>query len=1111
MYSKYILNSNWSSLSGSYTYDKEVTLKNQKIYVDGNLDVNYLPFLSVGRDVVNNNYSYLFLTKSSEIKNYIDFNEKIENLQSQTCLIVSNFEDKKIIDETVFLTLESNSYVFKDVSRLDQTCFLEFYKISETELILYRIEKEIYYYFSIDPFTESLFSLSSFKAPKDFSQYDKDKIKLNFLYFNKNENICLYRYFNNNFLFFKNIDNVLSIKKSQVPDMTDKGLFFALLSVKNLPNISPKTNWISYKRGSNLNNLNVESSRSFYDIKNNFLFHFEYLKDNDLNLNTLTLKNQLNYKDNTMRVGGDSYNLRDYTSIFGGGNREHGFDNISLSYSSNYTIYDFLSDKTTWFRLPNVKEKTIININETEFFENGAIAGRSPLYSDKIWKKNTPLSYTSNLGESSFKEHTGQWLCAWLSGGDDNGMWMNRFYNPDVFTPFEAIKFAPNVDYRPQYYGKYPAGIYDIPSDLIIESGGWYAYSRMGIKSAKNIISSQYPNLISKDLQSFKDYNNNDVYFERDRDGDASYNFDGGKYGTVSLREYRNNYNNFTLSFFASRENWDVSREYQLLGNYLNDGFGFFNCEDINPVLYTFDNNKSKITFHNNEAAPILEIDVTRYVSLTGNPIVGVFYRSLLENFLLVTSLGIVLEFTSNGTLVETLCATNDDNIRVISCNNNDRYGVVCFSDSTTRRINLFDKTHTTYSNNDLKQFGIINTEIKTIIDNNDRIFLTCGVSPIIKNDRIYYLDTDNVIKFYSIENETITDYLTGTENVVDYNFDRNGNTHVLYTSSYEVYDAIGVLNKKVEIDTKSSNISAFPTNIGIIKVDDKDTSLITLEGDNSFYFYNTESKEFKKISQLNQLNFSNLKYDFCFDKYLQSTKRNVIKVPIYRVKIKLQEIVNTEKFIVLESVILGDSLGTGEHHFVVALDTVKGVFRFYIDKKLYSEKNFTPGKYSFSNILRENFIVGTIPFYGNIPYNNFYKTTDKNFYLNDFTLRNFKFFNTSFTHDEVNMLYLEKKGTKTLTTKLMTGNRSYMDTISRVFKNKVPGKKSNLINLYISNTKISDKAVQNMYNNVILSELKEILPGHVKINKINWLENKDGGDKMLQGFFNRKISITEN
>jgi hypothetical protein len=1112
MYSKYILNSNWNSLSGNYESDDEITLKNQKICVDGNIDLNYSPFLTLARDYTNNNYSLLFLTDNKEIENFLEFKKIDDTVKTQSCLIASNYKDKKILEETRFLALSSNSYLLKEIKDLNESCFLECMFLDESDLLLYRLENKIYSYFSIDPFTENIFCLSSYKSPTEFTDYEQDKIKLNYSYYNNSESLVLYKYLQNSFLFFQNQFSQLTLKKTTVEELNDDSILFSLLSVKNLPAIAPSIDWVSYSRSLNMDNLNVDTSRSFYNLKNNFVFHFEYFnkKDKSYGVNILTLKNQLNYNDEVIRYQSSNNTLRDYNSILGGGKREQGYDNLNLCYTSDYTSFNFLTDKTTWFHLPDVKEKIIFNINDTNFFQNGAIAGRSPIFSDKVWKKNAYYPNTSNYGNSTSKEHTGQWLCAWLSGGTDSAVWVNRFYNPNIFTPIEALSYSPNIDYRPQFYGKYKEGINDIISDITFETGGWYAYSRLGKETAKKIIKSLDNKLISKNLSVYKNTVENDLYYEIDRDGESIYNFTGEQYGILPITNYKDNYNNFTLSFFASRYNWNTDNDYQIFGNYLNGGLGFFNSEDNTPVLYYLTEDNKKIIFNNNKIESILEIDIQSYLPGDQSTIAGIFYKNIVDNFFIITKTGYLLEFTSNGTIVDTLTTFSNVDTTVISCSNNKDKGAILLDDNTKILINLYTKEFEiiTEVNGEVNSGSTEDRNI--LINNSNKIFTVRGSSPVIKGENIYFLNTlSGSIDFYDTNTQLVTTYLSGFRgNVQDFNFDKKGKTYVLYTSGVDTYSALGALEETKAIDIRGkSGLSA--VNIGFSKLGGVEDCFILLKNENESFFYNIDKKTYKRVDTNFIINNKN--YDFCFDRLMQSTVRNIVQTPIYKFKLKLTNLVNSEDFLFLETILLAENLGTGEHHFVLSLDTIKGIFDVYIDNRLYSRKTFTPGKYSFSNILKDNFIFGTTPFYGNITYNKFYKTPDSNFYASDLTIRKIKFYNKSFSEDEVKMLYFERVSPLPLTTTIKTGNRSYLDTVSRVFKNRIPCKKANLINLSIGNTNISDASIQQMYNNLIIDELRNVLPGYVKINKIQWVESKKGQEKMLEGYFNKKNTLTEN
>ena len=120
------------------------------------------------------------------------------------------------------------------------------------------------------------------------------------------------------------------------------------------------------------------------------------------------------------------------------------------------------------------------------------------------------------------------------------------------------------------------------------------------------------------------------------------------------------------------------------------------------------------------------------------------------------------------------------------------------------------------------------------------------------------------------------------------------------------------------------------------------------------------------------------------------------------------------------------------------------------------------------------------------------------------------RLFDDSLNGDEVKFLYFEKYSPNDIIVDLEVDDRNYIETITRTFKHKLQGSKSNLINLYINNSLITEKSVQDMYNTIILKELKPHLPAYVKINKIVWQSSIESSEKMMSGNFNIKNTITD-
>ena len=74
------------------------------------------------------------------------------------------------------------------------------------------------------------------------------------------------------------------------------------------------------------------------------------------------------------------------------------------------------------------------------------------------------------------------------------------------------------------------------------------------------------------------------------------------------------------------------------------------------------------------------------------------------------------------------------------------------------------------------------------------------------------------------------------------------------------------------------------------------------------------------------------------------------------------------------------------------------------------------------------------------------------------------------------------------LVVNLPCGRRNYVEEIERYFKASVPGSKSTLYNLIITNSGITDPALQSALQTRILAELKNSAPAYSQINSIKWI-----------------------
>jgi hypothetical protein len=252
-----------------------------------------------------------------------------------------------------------------------------------------------------------------------------------------------------------------------------------------------------------------------------------------------------------------------------------------------------------------------------------------------------------------------------------------------------------------------------------------------------------------------------------------------------------------------------------------------------------------------------------------------------------------------------------------------------------------------------------------------------------------------------------------------------------------------------------------------------------------------------------NTFNTNNYNYMLSFAK-----PRNPI--PAINFKLRLNNRLNFEDALIFEPSYPTEFLSKGWHHFAVTFDSVNGKFLGYVDSRLIFSYDFLPNKYSYSTILRSNLLVGTAPYYNNVDFNNFYRSLDVGFYAQNIKMQNVNFYNKVLNTSEIKMLGFEKFEPSDLKLQLNFGERNFIDNIKRVMKQKISGKKSPFINIIINDSLITDASSQKYYETVLLSELKEVLPPYIKINKIEWISNKPSREQITQNDINIGNTLTD-
>ena len=289
--------------------------------------------------------------------------------------------------------------------------------------------------------------------------------------------------------YLKKVGNRLSLV-----EINDKlALLFNAFEVERGINISLDkdfdTSFITYDETNNIN-----PSKSFRGLKNNILFHKKYHKDGNY-LDAIVLKNQLSQNDvftTNSLLSGTLIPVADnrfYTSINETIKQEKTEDLI-LNYTLNNKDYLIKSGDNEFVAPDNMYPFTSISIHDTKFEESGAFPAHTPEFADKVYA----------LSEYRSKRDNNQTLlCTWLSGSNDNSVWVDRYYYPDLTTKEESLTgqaiFQSTYDQYIENLIKNNSELkdgvsikkfFDKKSDMVFHPSGRYRYSRI-------TASEQYP------------------------------------------------------------------------------------------------------------------------------------------------------------------------------------------------------------------------------------------------------------------------------------------------------------------------------------------------------------------------------------------------------------------------------------------------------------------------------------------------------------------------------------------------------------------------------------------------------------------------------------------
>lgn len=853
--------------------------------------------------------------------------------------------------------------------------------------------------------------------------------------------------------------------------------------------------------GLNLNTTTNSISNNYLGFHNNYTLNYS---DNDwkLNFNLLPLKNQATleeYYSNNNHFNSQPSNLnREYEKIFSGNNQNEGYDKIYLSYNIGTKDIHFPPSRLTYFTTPSsLSPYTILNINDSKIDNLGAIPGNNPLISDKVFKRR------SNFKNNNFTDDVNAtYLCSWLSGNDaGEKIWVDRYYNPD------SINFSSAMSGTAFYNTVTSANAqttytFDISSRLTFEKNNDYAYYHIGevdylnhIKSLKGFeLSNNIEILSNKGAVTTFDYSKEDIELD----------FNGNRFGKFKT----NHKGDMSLSFWLSANDFSLPLGYKILGNYFEEGFGVFNTDFVTPNIFLPVGNKLLIL--NNDFVIYDEIEL-----LEGNTpvnIKGLLRKDNFNEFYILGENNIIYIYNSNPNLVSKITSlTNYSSI------------VIDDMDVTKERIYL--------GFNPAGKTGYFYYDSS---DNSTHIKRTVSADSFGDKNKIFVHPENNNIRFYKADSEI----QTGNEFAVNSNYEpftirqkspseRNIPYNLIYKNNF-------VNNSTNTIEVTGGNEESIITNV---IVDDEDY-VITLHDKNRISKLSStrESILYKDLTFLDEnstkyidviLDFEGknyVKYYLIVEKfsdksvlhkldkdfnlvlskslgsrlinnlYLTKSVTSFYYLKKYKAcKNKFKVVLKTKpkftstgSFKKSEINIVYDisKLNSGYNHFAVNVSLKQGWMDLYVNGYKFERKTFSPGTFLIDNYLGSGIFIGALstPYY--LTFSSRLQQPGK-YFLRDLKLKGFKMYNRTLDFFEIRSHYNYHNLNRDTVWSLPVGQRSYIDTIDRVFKFNLPEKNTNTFDVNIKNLGISDPILLSNLKDEVNKEIPKLLPFYDTVNDV--------------------------
>lgn len=1067
----------------NYGYDTNVTIDSVSFYTVDGAYINTTDLLSKAKDIAANQDTLLILTDS------INLNDKIEDYVE--------VDKNSIITNTTISFLSGNTTLYlAPASATSSTLFFPFANQVSGAAVFILGQTSYGTVFFTDTAQTSCLGID----PSNVLQIQTYSAG------NSSQLLNVIQYNDTAVLLFKNGTQLVTISTglttligSPTINFSSQGVFYLNRFYYNSISNKGESNLAKYV--ATPNDLTIGTATK--TLSSNYLISTPYYTfDKTLdyaNINITPLKNY--YSPEGIQTPTLSSQLRSYNKLYTGLNTTNGYDKIYLSYKGTEIAKVFSKDKDTYFHFP--VSATNIPLSASTLVKAGALGGSSPYRSDRLFVKKANYRKYSNWGNNPGTQN-GVFFCSWLSASPASGeaVWMDRYYDPNhinltsVLTSTAVTSAANN----------WPNIIWDVPSTQAFNPESLYVYHRIGANDNQAIV-----NALSSSLtQYYKNWNSALINEATQLSAGIVKNFAASAvevfpnttdesldtstcYGVVEFTDEELNNNGITLAVYAYNTDWSNIKGNQIVGNYYNGGLGISKNNTLLTPLLTLTRNDVITT--NTNLTPLK----TTPTNLTEkNFVLKAEYDT---SYYIVTQSKQLLVYDQDDLITDTYTVNVSGSILGANLiNQNGLKQILVFSIPTTNVINWLkyntDGTVSTTGTISGTQAGYNNYTLD--ISGSPIYFNSTLGNGTVDSDNTVFMLSGNVLTRRDKYNVTTTILSAVSAEYVA--CDHENNIWLLYaqrnlckldsygTVLWDIYltnapvaSAVSDnVNSKQRIITFVSEISqttGATVHYGVV-IDPKTQKMFKIDPNKGDIIRTTNLTDSSNFTLGDPTG-----YDYQ-RKYVYSAERdNDLTVKMFVRSIATN--VDVSSSINLNYDV--SYLTPGWHHFATTLDN-NNILKLYIDGSVV--KSTRVGSASsvyraFNNKNNPDLVIGTSSF----KKQTLAEYTGLDVYNFNGRIADVRFYSQAL--EQADIKALQKRFIKSSFTDLKwstpTGERFYIEQIERFFLHRQPGAKSNMFNIKIKNSNITNTTLREIIEKNIIASLNKIVPVHTQLNNIIW------------------------